>query len=172
MGFQQSIRFDYGFGVPGELRKDGPTRAQPRFIVSADPTQNVVGRAFTQNAAGAGVPLGSVGAGGTGVFAGLLANPKVYASYGTVVNGPLAPSMVVPNQITGEFLLMGFVVAQLSAGTANIGDQIHFVQATGALIAVAPGTAPAAGNTLVPNTVVDELPQTSAAGLVLLRMTN
>lgn len=172
MTFQSVIRFDYGFGVPGELRKDGPTRAQPRFIVSADATQNIVGRAFTQNAAGAGVPLGSVGAGGTGVFAGFLANPKVYASFGTVVNGPLAPTMLLPNQLTAEFLLMGFMVALLSAGTANIGDVIHFVQATGALIAVAPGTAPAAGNTLAPNTVVDELPQSNAAGLVLLRVTN
>lgn len=172
MTFQTTVRYDWGFGIPGELRKDGPLRAIPRLIVSADPTQNVVGRVFTQNAAAAGVPLGSVGAGGTGVFAGILSNPKVYASFGTTVNGPLAPTMILPNQVTGEFLQMGYVVAVMSNAGVNIGDQVHYVEATGAMLSVAPGTNPAAGNALVPGALIDELPQTAAGGLVLLKLTN
>lgn len=172
MTFQSVVRYDWGFGIPGEIIKDGPKRARPGYILSADATQNIVGRVFTQNTPGAGIPAGSVGAGGTGAFVGILANPKVYASFGTVVNGPLSPTMLLPNNVQAEFLQMGYVVASMSNANVNIGDAVHYVEATGAMLSVAQGTAPAAGNALVPNAIIDELPQTIAAGLVILKLTN
>lgn len=163
--FQGSIRYDYAFGVPGEFRKDGPHRAHPGFIVSADATQNVVGRAFTRAA------NGIVSAGGTGVFHGLLANPKVYSSAGAS-GSPLAPTLTLPNNTQGEFAIMGYIVAVLTNAAAAVGDVVIFNQATGALTSQPAATAVPAGSTLVPNTVVDEFPQPAAGGLVLLKMTN
>lgn len=236
MTFQSAVRYDFAFGMPGELLKDGPTRVQPGFIQSASAAYNVVGStAFTQAASG-----GIVQAGGTGNFVGILANPKVYASYGTLSGGPLAPTIVLPNNISAEFALMGYLVAILANANISIGDLVQFDNTTGALSSVAPvavftgvqalavltvsaisagslgvgsvvknaagaiigtveslgtgtggngtynldtsatvasgpltaSTVAAVGATLVPKTVVDEFPQPTAGGLVLLRMTN
>ena len=43
-------------------------------------------------------------AGGTGVFAGILANPKVYSNLGTVAGGTLAASLTLPNGVIAEFV--------------------------------------------------------------------
>ena len=127
--FQQSLRYDFTFGVPGEILKDGPTRSRPGFIVSTDAALNIVGStAFTQSSSG-----GTVQAGGTGIFVGLLANPKVYPGFGTLAGGPLAPSLTLPNNITGEFLEMGYMVAKLANASVKIGDAIIYAQATGLL---------------------------------------
>lgn len=163
--FQATIRYDYAFGVPGEIRKDGPTRVNPGFIVSADATQNVIGRAFTKSASGI------YSAGGTGVFGGILVNPKAYASAGAS-GSPLAPTLTLPNNTEGQFMGMGYVVAVLTNAAALVGDVVIFNQATGALTSQPAATAVPAGSTLVPNTTVSEFPQPTAGGLVLLKMTN
>lgn len=166
MSFQNTVRTLLAAGIVGELTFDGPFRGEPRILVSADAANNVVGRAFTQ-IAGSDT---NVEAGGTGVFAGILANPKEYASYGTAAGGPLAPTIVLPNQTNAALVKMGTMIVALSTA-GNIGDDVHFVQATGVLLAVAPGTAPAVGNSVVPNCKVVRQ-QIPAAGLAYIQLTN
>ena len=47
MSFQSSVAANIAFGVVGEIYLDGPMRAQPAKLDSADAANNVVGRAFT-----------------------------------------------------------------------------------------------------------------------------
>ena len=133
MGFQTSVRYDYTFGQPGEIKFDGPKRVQTGLINSSSAAYNIVGAtAFTQANSG-----GTFGAGGTGIFVGLLANPKVYASVGTSSLGPLGPTLTVPNNVQGEFLIMGEVTVSVPAA-CNIGDLLTYDTTTGAIATVAP----------------------------------
>jgi hypothetical protein len=128
--FQSTIRGAMADGVVGELAYDGPCRAQPGILDSADAANNVIGRVFTV------VSEGVFQAGGVGAFAGILFNPKVYASYGTPAAGPLAATMTLANNIPGEFLTMGIVYVNLP-GAAAIGDLVTYNTTTGALNTVA-----------------------------------
>jgi len=160
--FQQAVNYDYGFGIPGEIVRDGPVRSHPGLINTGTPANNVFGRGFTQAAAG-----GTVAAGGTGVFFGLLANPKQHASFGGAA-GPLSPSFALPNQVVADFATFAIIVAQLSTA-ATIGQQVQMSQADGSLsIPVVPGTADAA-YTLIP-AWVEDFPQPTVNDLVLLRV--
>lgn len=167
MTLQTTVRYDYGFGVVGESRKHGSRRAKPGFIVTTDPTQNVVGRAFTQPNTG-----GAVSAGGTGVFYGLLASPKQYVSKGTAAGGPLAPSIVLPNNVEAEFVEADYAfIAQMSNANVHIGDYVVFANATGILQSVAPGAALPAGTTQIHGAMVNDLPQPTANGLCTISLT-
>jgi len=151
MSFQSSVLAQIGAGVIGELAFDGPFRGQPAIVHSADAANNVVGRAFTitsgatgswqAGSAGAANPAAiKVAAGGAGVFAGILANPKVYALVGTAVGGPLAPSLAVPNDIAVELVTEGDIFVALGAASAP-GDVVWYLEATGVLVTSAPGAA-------------------------------
>jgi hypothetical protein len=132
-GFQTTVRFDQGFGVPGELKYTGPVRAKPGFINSASAAYNIVGAtAFTIPAAG-----GAVVAGGITQFYGILANPKLYASIGTTGGGPLAPTLTLPNNTEAEFVDMGEVVISVPAA-CQIGDLLAYNTTTGAISTQAP----------------------------------
>lgn len=152
MPFQATIKNTLGFGVVGELSHEGPLRAIPGVLGSPDPANNVIGRAFTRVVATgrfeAGKPSGS-----TQPFMGILANPKVYASGGTLAGGALAGTMVLPNGTPAEFMEMGHVIIQVPAACA-IGDEVIFADATGILATVAPGAAAGAGNTKIANMVI------------------
>ncbi len=160
MGFQSTVRLQQGFGVVGELMLDGPVRAAPYTLVSADASYNVVGRAFTVTSEGVAA------AGGSGVFAGILVNPKHYASYGTAAGGTLAPTLTLANNALGECLNMGEIIVSLP-GAAAIGDAIKYNTTTGILGTGAPG----AGEAAVPNAVVSRF-TVSGAGLAVIRLTN
>lgn len=163
MTFQSAINYDYGFGIPGEVVRDGPLRSHPGLINTATPANNVFGRAFTQLPAG-----GTVAAGGTGVFFGILANPKQHASFGSPTLGPLAPSFALPNQVVADFVHFGMIVAQLT-DAAVIGQQVQMSQADGSLsIPAVPGT-PDAAHTMIP-AWVEDYPQPNVNNLVLLRV--
>ncbi len=167
--FQTNINQTLGFGVIGEILFDGPTRAE-KLIMNSAGVPNIVGYAFTKsNATGVATVGGAITPGST-VFAGILSDPKVYATYGTAAGGTLAPSLALPDQSDGEFVTMGEICAYVN-GPANIGDQVVYATATGALSAVAPGAGAGTGNALVPNCTVVRYP-TSAAGLVAIRLTN
>lgn len=154
MTFQTTVRYDYGYGVVGESRKHSARRAKPLLLNSTTPANNVVGRAVTYNNDGK-----TVGAGGTGVFAGLIGNPKQYASFGTSAGGPLAPTMTLPNNtiIEGVETDYGFI-AQLTNNNAKIGDYVVFLQADGTLQSVTPGSALPAGSTQIHGAMVDDVP--------------
>lgn len=151
MAFQGPITSsNIAFGIVGELFDNSPHRGQPGWLDSANAANNVIGRAFTVKAGASGnhatptdpAPL-KVQAGGTGAFAGILANPKVYASYGDPTGGPLAPSMVIPNARIGELITMGHIIVEAGAA-CTVGMVAEYVNATGALIMVlASSTTPA-----------------------------
>lgn len=173
MNFQTQIRYDYAFGVPGEIKFDGPSRVQPGFLNSALAAYNIVGAtAFSQpQAGGAVVAGGAIGPGSGNVFYGLLVNPKLYASFGTSAGGPLAATMTLPNNVEAEFMLTGYVVVSVPAA-CNIGDQLTYNTTTGALATVANNVNPPAGFAFVPNAVIDKFAQTAVGGLAVVRLTN
>ena len=104
MAFQSSVNTDLGFGVIGEQFLAGDVRATPATIVSGSAANNVVGRAFTvSNGGDSSGDCITAAAGGTGIFAGILANPKSYASVGTTA-GTLVPTLALPNYTNGELV--------------------------------------------------------------------
>lgn len=123
-------------GIPGEQAFDGPTRALSALLDSATQANNVFGRAFTYN----DKSVESVQAGGTGTFAGLMINPKIY----------LIEVEYALNGTSAEFGFMGEWYVELSTTGGVVGDPIYFVNATGAL---GHGTA-GAGQTQIEGAVI------------------
>ena len=163
--FQSTININLGFGIPGELIVDGPQRAD---ILTLDVNGGNVGYAFTKsNTTNVATQGGTIASGV--VFAGILVNPKVYASQGPAIGNALDPTMFLQGYSQGEFLTMGTIVVNVTAA-ANIGDLVQYNLTTGALSTVAPGASATTGNALIPNAVVWNYP-TSAAGLVAIRIT-
>ncbi len=117
MGFQSTVNYKQGFGVVGEIYRSGPFRGQSLILDSADAANNVIGRAFTVKSEGR-----AQAGGDGGVFAGILANPKVYPLQGTAVGGSLAPSLTLPNEAQAEFITVGEVIVYFeNAFTAGQG---------------------------------------------------
>lgn len=175
MTFQSSVANNIGFGVVGELAFDGPLRAQPGRLDSASAANNVIGRAFTvKDDATAGYDTAAdpqpldVQAGGTGVFAGILANPKVYPLYGTT-GDTLASSLTLPNNTIGTLVqeTAGMIIAVPAA--CAIGDWVWFDNTTGELQTTAPGASAPAGTTRVPNGRITRY-ESAAAGLAVMEL--
>ncbi|MDR1349676.1 MAG: hypothetical protein LBJ59_02635 [Zoogloeaceae bacterium] len=155
MAFQTEVRFDQGYGVVGELNVDGPVRAQSVVIHSENPANNVVGRYFTRNADG------TYGAGGVGAAGGILANPKVYASQGAT--DTLSPTLTLRNGELGEFVSLGEINILIDVA-ADPGADVQYNTTTGALTAVAAGTAPAEGFAAAPGAKLARVAQADASG--------
>lgn len=129
MGFQSSVALNQGFGVPGEIVFEGPTRATPG-VVKGTAANIVVGRFFTIDSSD-----GQYQPGGTGALGGILGNPKALQSIGTSAGGPLAPTLVVPAGTVGDFVTMGEIVVSLTNACA-IDDKVVFSQSDGQLSAL------------------------------------
>ena len=164
--FQSTVNVNLGFGIPGELIVDGPQRVDS---LTLDDVGGYIGTAFTKSNTTNIASQGGAVVAGTSVFAGILVNPKAYASFGGA-NAPLDPTLFLGPNTQGEFLTMGTIVVTLD-GAANIGDLVQYNETTGVLSAIEPGTAPATGFALVPNAVVWNYPQ-SATGLAAIRITD
>jgi hypothetical protein len=163
MAFQTAIQFQAGLGVVGEIFDNGPHRAQPFSLVSGSAANNVIGRAFTVTSEGVAA------AGGTGVFAGILANPKVYASLGTS-SGTLEPTLTLPNNSLAELVTEGQMIVSLPDAAA-IGDLVVFDTAgstPGALSTIEPGDDLPVGKAFA-NAVVTRFTVT-AAGLAVIQL--
>lgn len=160
MAFQSTVDLAQGFGVIGELFDDGPHRAQPFTLVSGDAANNVIGRAFTVTSEGVAA------AGGANPFAGILVNPKSYASFGSG-SGTLAPTLTLANQTVGELLSEGSIIVTLGA-SADVGDLVYFTNATGVLTTTAPGAAAPALSTLIKGAYVDRFDLTSGLAVITL----
>lgn len=164
--FQSVVNINLGFGIPGELIVDGPQRVDQLTI---DSNGGFVGFAFTKsNSTNIATQGGSITAGST-IFAGILVNPKIYASYGPASGNPLDPTMFLSGNSIGEFMTMGTIVVNLT-GAANIGDLVQYNTTTGALSAIEPGTSATTGNALIPNCVVWNYP-IAGAGVTAIRIT-
>lgn len=168
MPFQSTVNQLQGFGVVGELFSEGPTRSRPYTLASLAAANNVMGRAFTLAAEGAGFAR----AGGTGAFAGLMVGPKEQAMQGTAVGGTLAPTLTLRNGEVAEMCDMGQVIIELP-GAANVGDLLVYHTTTGVLDSIAPDASPAgppANHAYVPNAFVAAYDVTS--GLAVAQLTN
>lgn len=172
--FQSSVGNNLGAGVVGELYLEGPLRAQPGLLASAAAANNVIGRAFTIVNPGTGSfetandpTAPDVGAGGTGVFAGILANPKVYSNPGTAAGGTLAANTTLPNTTVVELVQQTAGMFVLLPAAFAPGDWVFFNQATGALTSAAPGTATPGGSTRLPGGRVERF-ASAAAGLAVI----
>lgn len=132
--FQKTVNVQNAFGVPGELYDDGPVRAAPYELISASAAYNIIGAtAFTVTSPDPGDNSGSAvaAAGGTGAFAGILMNSKVYATSGPS-SGAIDPTLSLQNHTIAELLSMGDIIVQLPA-PANIGDLVCYDNTTGKL---------------------------------------
>lgn len=134
MGFQSTINVEQGFGVPGALYDNGPVRCAPYELVSASAAYNIIGAtAFTVTTGDPGDNSSSAiaAAGGSGAFAGILMNSKVYPTAGPST-GALNPTMTLPNYTIAELLTMGDIVVTIP-GPASIGDLVAYDLTTGKL---------------------------------------
>jgi hypothetical protein len=138
--FQQSINIYTAFGVPGEISFDGPIRSK-MYNLFSNGTPNIVGYAYTisqgdnPDPAGDTPNAGNATVGGTGVFAGILVNPKAYVNFGTTAQGPLGPTLALPDYTLGELMDFGECFASLP-GPANPGDLVCYNTTTGALSSI------------------------------------
>jgi hypothetical protein len=194
--FQTKVYRNYTTGFPGEIVRDGPTRAKPARIDSAttgvDPgfSTNRISRAFGYSADNSvsGQTMGALSqtviVGGPKFF-GVLIHPKHYVLNGGP-GGSLSPSLDLPQGYEGEFCDMGIIVAELfnesaASKTTNYGDGVAYVPSNvtvgnnaqalpfGALFSVPAGAAAPTGMVLIPNArVVNvETLAASAAGALI-----
>lgn len=138
--FQSVVNFERALGVQGEILFAGPNRTRAALLHSASAAYNIVGAiaCTLTTAASDGDPNTPevAQAGGTGIFLGLLANPKVYPANGSSGN-PLAPSLVLPNDLNVELLEMGFMLVALD-NLPNPGDLVTYDTTTGLLSSIPP----------------------------------
>ena len=165
MTFQSQVNIKTGFGNPGEIRYVGPTRAKAYQL---DAVGGTVGNAFTLDTVTSLATQGGA-IGGTKVFAGILANPKEYASFGGA-GVPLSPTLIVPGNAVGDFLIMGEIVVHVT-GPVNVGDQLLFDPVLGTLSSGGPAVSPSPA-TMVPNAVVERQVTSATGGLTVIRITN
>ena len=157
MAFQSQVSTSKSFGVIGDVFTDEPIRAESFILNSTSP--NVIGYFYTVSSEGVAT------VGGTGVIAGILVNSKQYA----LIGSDLSATLTLPNNTQGSIVKMGTVIVDLPAAAA-IGDEIQYDTTTGALISVAPGTAPATGYAVC-NAVVSRY-TVSGAGPAVITITN
>lgn len=130
-GFQTAVNLTQAYGVPGEFAYDGPHRSNPWEIISSPQLNKIGATAYTVLTPMTDTNAGVAVAGGTGSFAGILANPKVYAN----PTGSLGATMTLPDNTIAELVTMGQMLCTLT-NAANPGDLVVFDNTTGALSAV------------------------------------
>ena len=168
MAFQSSVNIDVGFGVIGEVFLEGPLVATPVNVYTADATKNVIGRAFTySNGADSSGDAATVVAGGTGAFAGILANPKAYASVGTA-SGTLQPTLTLPNYTIAEVVSQTAGIIVTLPGAADVGYWVEYNQTTGVLNAIATGSSATSGSTIIKGSRIERYDVASGLGVMSL----
>lgn len=169
MSFQSTVRFDAGYGVPGEIVFDGPHRAEPGILRTTDPANNIFGRFFSLDSALPGVWRAG-DATDNGERYGIMTSPKQHALQGTAAGGSLAPTLVMPNEATVEITTMGQVLCRSSVASNLVGNIVRFVLLTGEIVTVPPGTAADPLHQDVPNAVVVRVPQPTDESLVVIQL--
>lgn len=164
MPFQTTVinRFQPN-GVIGELAFEGPSRSMSYTLDTTTEINNSIGRAFTVKSEGIAE------AGGTGILAGILVDPKSYAYAGLIETNASGETYAL-NGASVSMLEMGMIYVKLPAAAA-IGDYVVYATATGILSTVTDPAIPGAGNLLIPNAVVYGF-TVSEAGLACIKLTN
>lgn len=157
MAIQTTVGQIQGFGVPGEKWVQGPWQSAPYALVSASAAYNIVGSTFCTTTS-----QGVCAAGGTGAFAGLLVNPKVYANYGNLV-----PTMTLQNNTEVECATVGTYVVTVPTGAA-IGHWVYYNTTTGLLGTIAAGSSLPASSAWAHAVVYYMTP--TAPGLAVIQM--
>ena len=160
MAFPSSVISDLVSGIPGEIAFDTPYIGVTALINTTTEANNVFGRALTYR----DEAVESFQVGGTGLFAGLLVNPKAAA-----INSLTATADTVLNGDAVEACVKGEIYVLLSAGTSvTIGDPVYFVNADGTLGA---GTAGAGQTQISGASVVRHNPSAAnAPSLAVVRL--
>lgn len=141
--FQQSVNIYNTLGFVGGFAFDGPTRSIGANVFS-NGTANLFGNAYTFSSAATAEPSlaspngATVTVGGTGVFAGILFNPKENVLTG-VTGNPLGASLALADNSVGDLMQMGYVFVNLP-GPANPGDIVTYDPLTGNLNSIVPTT--------------------------------
>lgn len=198
MSFQKVVNRNFTTGFPGEIVRDGPTRAKVVRLTAAAAVArnegNIVGRVYGYT--GEVPPTGSTlaalvqtAAVGGAVYAGVLIHPKHYALQGTIQGGTLAPSLALPNGAEAEVADMAIIVAEVfnpttDALSVNSESVLGYVTNAildandaiglpfGAIVAFAPGTELPTGFAKVPGIVSNPVGITaSAAGAPVSALT-
>ena len=157
--FQKTVNYFNPLGFIGGFAFQGPTRAIAANVNSSG-TPNLFGNAYTFTAAATADPSAgaangaTVQVGGTGVFAGIMFNPKENVLTG-VSGNPLGASIALADNSVAEFLQMGYTYVNLP-GPANPGDLITYDPLTGNLNSMPPlatftGAIAAGGSAGVPD---------------------
>ena len=133
MPFQTTSNFFTAPAIPGEVVVLGPApRVESRIINSSGATPNTFGFVATELTGGDVQLNASARIGGSGVFAGILVQPKAAATFGTSAGGPLAATLDLPDNATGSVLQFGTVAVALPNASA-IGDVVTYNTTTGAI---------------------------------------
>lgn len=170
MSFQSAVRFDQGYGIPGEFAFDGPKRSERGILRTTAPVNNVFGRLFTMDSALPGIwRAGDPTSNGDRM--GIMTSPKQHASYGTAVGGPLAPTLTLANEQNVEISTMGQIICVARDAGNLVGNIVRFVLATGEIVTVPAGTAADPLMKDIPGAVVVFVPQPAALGLVVIQLT-
>lgn len=141
--FQSTINVYNPLGFVGGFAFQGPTRAVA-VNVNSSGTPNLFGNAYTFTSAATADPAsaapngGTVQVGGTGVFAGIMIEPKQNVLTG-VTGNPLGATLALPDNSVAELLQMGYAFVNLP-GPANPGDLLVYDPTTGNLNSIAPTT--------------------------------
>lgn len=168
MAFQSTVRQFPTDGIVGDIALSGPVRAKSVILKSADPTQNVIGRAVTHVAASDENVI--VGGAGPLIFAGILSNSKQYASLGTTAGGPLAATLTLPNDLPVQAITLTTGMYVTLSTTANIGDGVAYNNTTGILAAAPGGVAPGSHTLIAGASVIRR--NITAPGLAIIQLLN
>jgi len=165
------VRLTQGYIIPGEKAYDSPARVYPWTLVSS-PNDNIVGStAYTVVSGATDNAAGVATAGGAAAFAGILVDPKSYVLYGNgTFQGSLAPTMILPDNTTGQLATMGTFAVLLTTAAA-VDDPLCYNTATGALASYTAGGSVPGGYTAIPNGRVILRP-TAANGTAIVELTN
>jgi len=128
--------------------------------VDAYANSATVGRAFSYDSSDKGLAV----QGGTGVFAGILVNPKSYTHSG------LTSTLVVENGVTAELATMGHIVVK-PLNSAVVGYSAYRDNSSGEIYAYS-GTGSQSGKTLIAGSMFVLVDSTAPNGLAVLSITN